>query len=79
VNRSLRVLLVLDAETDASGWSRHCTAPATNRSTAASRPPRPCGSAAFTDWDLVLADSAQGDLTYASVLREIRRTAVTCR
>jgi len=72
VNRSLRVLLVLDAETDAvrvvaalhsAGYEPEHRRVAT---AAALRE-----ALRFTDWDLVLADSAQGDLTYASVLREI--------
>jgi diguanylate cyclase (GGDEF)-like protein len=72
VSRALRVLLVLDAEADAvrvlaalrsAGFDpdhrRVITAPALRE------------ALRFTDWDLVLADAAQGDLTYASVLREL--------
>jgi len=72
VNRSLRVLLVLDAEADAvrvlaalrsAGYEpdhrRVGTVPALRE------------ALRFTDWDVVLSDYCQGDLTYASVLREL--------
>jgi len=72
VNRALRVLLVLDAEADSvrvlaalrgAGFE-----PDHRRVTTATALRE---ALRFTDWDLVLSDSAQGDLTYASILREL--------
>jgi diguanylate cyclase (GGDEF)-like protein len=72
VNRSLRVLLVLDAEADS------VRVLAALRSAGFEPDHRRIATAValrealrFTDWDLVLADSTLGDLTYASVLREL--------
>ena len=72
MNRALRVLLVLDAEADS------VRVLAALRSAGFEPDHRRVSTAAalraalrFTDWDLVLANSAQGDLTYASVLREL--------
>ena len=72
VNRSLRVLLVLDAEAES------VRVLAALRSAGFEPDHRRIATAAalrealrFTDWDVVLSDSAQGDLTYASVLREL--------
>jgi sigma-B regulation protein RsbU (phosphoserine phosphatase) len=72
VNRPLRVLLVLDAEADS------VRVLAALRGAGFEPEHRRIGSAAalrealrFTDWDLVLCDRAHGDLTYASVLREL--------
>ena len=72
MNRALRVLLVLDAEADSvrvlaalrgAGFE-----PDHRRVTTATALRE---ALRFTDWDLVLSDSAQGDLTYASILREL--------
>lgn len=72
MNRPLRVLLVLDAEADS------VRVLAALRGAGFEPEHRRVGSAAalrealrFTDWDLVLSDRAYGDLTYASVLREL--------
>jgi diguanylate cyclase (GGDEF)-like protein len=72
VNRALRVLLVVDAEADSvrvlaalrgAGFE-----PELRRVSSASALRE---ALRFTDWDLVLSDAAQGDLTYASILREL--------
>jgi len=72
VNRALRVLLVLDAEADA------LRVLAALRAAGFEPDHRRVGGATalrealrFTDWDLILSDDTQGDLTYASVLREL--------
>ena len=72
MNRALRVLLVLEAEADS------VRVLAALRSAGFEPDHRRVGTAAalrealrFTDWDLVLSDSAQGNLTYASILREL--------
>ena len=72
MSRSLRVLLVLDAEADV------VRVLAALRSAGYDPDHRRVGTVAalrealrFTDWDVVLSDHSQGDLTYASVLREL--------
>ena len=72
VSRGLRVLLVLDADAESVrvlAALRSAGFDPDHRRVATASALRE--ALRFTDWDLVLADAAQGALTYAGILREL--------